>query len=312
MYLLSLLLTLNYLKMKKILSLSFLFAFAFLVGCKENKKQSDVKKIEASTLMKESTERFKKYWSLGDANAISNEFTEDAIRVISNSASPIEGNKKIKDAFISTFAEESELKDSQINITISDTRFVSEDILIGAGSFEIIDINKNILESGKWGNVYKFSGSKIKFLLESAHRTITNSEIETKEPALLAQSIVSEEIHFEKIKASVDDYIKFQNEKNAEELSMLFAQSGIQSVSSKKGIIIGRENIKSSEIFSDGQVLNANILGYRYLGNSLAIAYGNWTNIDENSNTMTTGQWGNLFKIEGDAASLLMESAGSL
>jgi len=284
--------------------------FVIFIGCEKKEKQSDTEKADALTLMKESAERFKKYWNLGDANAISNEFLEDAIRVISNPASPLEGNKNINDSFTSAFAEGSEFKDSKINITISETRFVSKDILMGAGTFEIVDKSNNILESGKWGNVYKVSDSKIKFLLESAHRTIAPSDVEMKEPIALTESILSEEIHFEKIKASVDNYIKFQNEEKAEQLSMLFTQNGIQSVSSKDGVVIGRKKIVSNISFSDGQVLNANILGYRYIGDSLAIAYGNWTQTDEKSNTMVAGQWGNLFKIDGDVAYLLMESAG--
>ena len=68
-------------------------------------------------------------------------------------------------------------------------------------------------------------------------------------------------------------YIKYLNEKDATSLSMLFAENGIQSVDSKEGVVIGREKIGTSQMFSEGQVLNANILGYKYLGNSLAIAF---------------------------------------
>ena len=58
---------------------------------------------------------------------------------------------------------------------------------------------------------------------------------------------------------------------------------------------MGRENIKATEIFLDGQILDANILGYRYLGDSLAIGYGNWTQLDKTTNSMVRGQWGNIF-----------------
>tara|TARA_B110000091_G_scaffold195869_1_gene222843 strand:+ start:67 stop:966 length:900 start_codon:yes stop_codon:yes gene_type:complete len=296
--------------MRKILSTSLLFAFIFLIGCKDKKEQAIVKTVDAKSLMNASSERFKEFWSLGDANAISGEFTADAIRVISNPASPIEGNKKIKNAFTALFSENSELKGSQISITLLETRLVTEDILLGAGTFEISDKNKNILESGKWGNVYEVSDGKIKFLLESAHRTIDPTKIIGKAPTSLKNSIVSEALHFEKIQTSVSNYIKFANEGNEDQLAMLFAENGIQSVSSKEGVVKGREKIKATEESSEGQILNANILGYKYLGNSIAIGYGNWTQLDEKSNTMVTGQWGNLFKIEGDVAYLLMESAG--
>jgi len=90
---------------------------------------------------------------------------------------------------------------------------------------------------------------------------------------------------------------------------MLFVKDAVQSVNSKEGIILGREQIKATENFSDGGTLNANILGYRYLGKDLAIAYGNWTAMGEDNLTVN-GQWGNLFKIIGKDALLIMESAG--
>ena len=171
--------------MRKILSTSLLFAFIFLMGCKDKKEQAIVKTLDAKSLMNASSERFKKSWSLGDGAAISEEFTAEATRVISNPASPIEGKEKIKNAFTAIFSEGSELKGSKINITLLETRLVTEDILLGAGTFEIVDSNKNILESGKWGNVYEVSDGKIKFLLESAHRTIDPTKMVEKAPTAL-------------------------------------------------------------------------------------------------------------------------------
>ncbi len=80
--------------------------------------------------------------------------------------------------------------------------------------------------------------------------------------------------------------------------------------SSKEGIVVGRDKIKATEVFSDGMILDANILGYTYLGDSLAVGFGNWTQLDTTSNTMVRGQWGNVFKVDGDTAYLVMESAG--
>ncbi len=104
--------------------------------------------------------------------------------------------------------------------------------------------------------------------------------------------------------------MKNVNTQNAEGLSLLFTENSIQSVSSKNGIILGRKKIRDSEIFSEGQILSANIMGYKYLENSIAIAYGKWLQIDQKTGAKTGGQWGNLFKIKGDKALLIMESAG--
>jgi len=182
--------------------------------------------------------------------------------------------------------------------------------MIGAGTFKISDNESSVVESGKWGNVYRYADGDIKFLLESAHPIHDLAQITTKEMPSLESSIVSEQLHFEKVQASVANYIKHANAGDAAALAMLFTQDGIQNVASKDGIVMGREQIKATTTFSEGQVLNANLLGYMDLGNSLAISWGNWMQVDSASNTTLRGQWGNLFEIKGDTAYVLMESAG--
>ena len=295
--------------MKKIVSTSILVGLLIIVGCK-NKEQKVVKTPDAKTLMSESSESFIGFWNSGDALAAAAEFTDDAVRVISNSLEPIVGGEAIKESFVATFSEDSDFKNSNISVTISETRLLSDEILIGAGTFKISDANNVTLESGKWGNVYRYKDGKVKFLLESAHRDFKETDSLANNVVSLEKSIVSKELHFEKIEASVAGYIKYFNEKNADGLSMLFTENAFQNVSSKEGIVVGRENIKTTEVFADGQVLNATILGYKYLGDSLAIAYGSWTQLDTTTNTMARGSWGNVFKIDGDTAYLVMESAG--
>jgi hypothetical protein len=295
--------------MKKIVSTSILVGLLIIVGCK-NKEQKVVKTPDAKTLMSESSESFIGFWNSGDALAAAAEFTDDAVRVISNSLEPIVGGEAIKESFVATFSEDSDFKNSNISVTISETRLLSDEILIGAGTFKISDANNVTLESGKWGNVYRYKDGKVKFLLESAHKDFKETDSLANNVVILEKSIVSKELHFEKIEASVAGYIKYFNEKNADGLSMLFTENAFQNVSSKEGIVVGRENIKTTEVFADGQVLNATILGYKYLGDSLAIAYGSWTQLDTTINTMARGSWGNVFKIDGDTAYLVMESAG--
>ena len=70
-------------------------------------------------------------------------------------------------------------------------------------------------------------------------------------------SISSEEPHFNKIEESVRSYITNYNSKNSEGLSMLFTDDAIQNVNSKEGIVLGREQIKLTENYSDGGELNA-------------------------------------------------------
>jgi uncharacterized protein (TIGR02246 family) len=300
--------------MKKFLSTSLALSLLFITGCKNNNtqevKQELVTPPSAKALMMASKDRFVAYWATGDATAVAGEFTDDATRVISNPNGAIVGGQAILESFTQTFSEESEFKNSKIEVAILEARFVSEDIMIGAGTFKISDNESSVVESGKWGNVYRYTDGDIKFLLESAHATHDQAQTTSIEVGTLESSIVSEQLHFEKVQASVANYIKHANAGDAAALAMLFTQNGIQNVASKDGIVMGREQIKATTTFSEDQVLNANLLGYMDLGNSLAIAWGNWMQVDSASNTSLRGQWGNLFEIKGDTAYVLMESAG--
>jgi len=288
-----------------------LFSLFITFSCTQKKQKSEpTSKPSAETLMAESMQRFSSAWNQGNAEEISKEFTADAIRIVSNPLSPIVGQESILKSFDAVFSEGSELENSHIEITVTETRSVSEDIYLGAGSFAILSPENEILEQGKWGNVFKYDNGQIKFLMESAHRQpkeANGSETET----VLENSIASDEPHFDKIVLSVKNYIENSNSKNSEGISMLFTEEGIQSVDGKEGIIMGRQQIKDTEIYADGNELNANVMGYRYLGNNIAIAYGNWSSTSDD-NAKVTGQWGNLFKIEGDEALLIMESAGMI
>ena len=129
------------------------------------------------------------------------------------------------------------------------------------------------------------------------------------EEIILEESIISKDPHYNKIEESVSSYIRNFNNKDQEGISMLFTEYGIQNVNSKEGIILGRQQIKETESYADEGELNATILDYQYLGENIAIAYGKWVSKSEDG-TSVFGQWGNLFKIEGEKALLIMESAG--
>jgi len=159
--------------MKKLISTSLLLTFLFLIGCKDTTTKEVVTTLDAKTLMSGSTQSFIGLWDLGDAPGVSGEFKDDAVRVISNSLAPIVGSEAIKNSFVETFAEGSNFKNSHITVGTIETRLLSDEILIGAGTFKILDANNETLESGKWGNVYRYKDGKVKFLLESAHRIFT-------------------------------------------------------------------------------------------------------------------------------------------
>ena len=297
--------------MKKITSACLLLLTLLIVSCKSNNKEKEAIKVaDADTLMNESMQRFTDFWNSGNSEGISNEFTSDAVRVLTDPSDAIEGNEAIKISFLNAFSEESLFKNSHIEIDVIETRFVSEDILIGSGLFKILSDSNEILESGKWGNVFKYADGKIKFLLESAYRNITTKS-DISDLVVMKESLESsDEAYFNEVKNFINDFVIDFTNGEREKLSLSFIKNGIRTVSGTQGVLIGKDNISSSFDIVEGETLNANILGYKYLNNSLAIGYGQWRRSDKENNVLTSGNWGNIFLIQDESVKFVMESAG--
>ena len=114
----------------------------------------------------------------------------------------------------------------------------------------------------------------------------------------------------DKINASVARYARFYNEKDSESLTNEFIENGVRSVSSSDGIHIGSEQIKKSLMMDSDNRLQATVLGYKKLSESIAVAHGQWIEMDTEGDNVAFGQWGNVFDISGEKAQLIMESAG--
>ena len=297
--------------MKKITSACLLLLTLLIVSCKSNNKEKEAIKVaDADTLMDESMQRFTDFWNSGNSKGISNEFTSDAVRVLTDPSDAIEGNEAIKISFLNAFSEESLFKNSHIEIDVIETRFVSEDILIGSGLFKILSDSNEILEIGKWGNVFKYADGKIKFLLESAYRNITTKS-DISDLVVMKESLESsDEAYFNEVKNFINDFVIDFTNGEREKLSLSFIKNGIRTVSGTQGVLIGKDNISSSFDIVEGETLNANILGYKYLNNSLAIGYGQWRRSDKENNVLTSGNWGNIFLIQDESVKFVMESAG--
>ena len=267
----------------------------------------------AEAVLAAGRDTFVKHWNAGDAQSLANEFTPDAIRVISDSKGVVVGSAAIKRSFEDTFRNGSVTSKSRLSADISHARFLSANVVIGAGTFRIVDSNDKVIRSGKWGNTYKYENGQVKFLMESAYISeADNPSLIATEATALGASLVSTDVNVGKVQASVDQYVKHDTALDFESISRLFSEDGIRSVSSVP-VAVGRDAIKNS--FRPGSVrtaLKANILGYRDLGNSIAIAYGQWQNTNDKGEVLASGQWGNVFKLEATQAILLMESAGVL
>ena len=276
--------------MNKNFIVMLLLTSMMLVACKTKEKEVEIEVIPESPLemMQKSSNNFKKYWDAGAVDELTNEFTDDAIRVIGISQSPHIGKQEIKLSFQNELGEGNDLEGSHIEVTTDVVRKVSPNVLIGAGTWNILNSNNISLDNGKWGNIYEIKDGKIKFLMESAY----------------SSKVV------EKIQESIVRYVAYYNAKDFDALSNEFTIDGIRTVSSSDSVAIGSAAIKSSLKNETLNQLEATIVGYRDLGNSIVIAHGQWNEKDPSGALLAFGQWGNIFKIEDGQAKLLMESAG--
>ena len=296
--------------MKKNFIVMLLLTTLMVVACKT--KEKEVVPESPLEIMQTSSNNFKKYWDAGAVDELTNEFTDDAIRVIGISQIPYIGKQEIKLSFQNELGEGNGLEGSQIEVTTAVVRKVSPNVLIGAGTWNILNSKNISLDNGKWGNVYEIKDGKIKFLMESAYssKEVVKDSSSAPEIIKLKNYLGSGEENFEKIQESIVRYVAYYNAKNFDALSNEFTTDGIRTVSSSDTVAIGTVAIKSSLKNETLNQLEATIVGYRDLGNSIIIANGQWNEKDPSGVLLAFGQWGNIFKIEDGQAKLLMESAG--
>jgi len=295
--------------MKKITLVAFLGYALIVFSCNNPKeKQNDTSTAKAVLLMKTFSADFKTAWDSGNAKALADIFTTDGIRVLGNSQEPIVGDSAILDSFTTTHAVGSPLHGSHIIITLTDARFLSSDVVIGSGTFDILNKADESLSKGKWGNTYKVINGKARMVMESAYNIGENTN--NIEAVSLPEFAQDGDTSLDKINASVARYARFYNEKDSESLTNEFIENGVRSVSSSDGIHIGSEQIKKSLMMDSDNRLQATVLGYKKLSESIAVAHGQWIEMDTEGDNVAFGQWGNVFDISGEKAQLIMESAG--
>ncbi len=126
------------------------FELLIVFSCNNPKeKQNDTSTAKAVLLMKTFSADFKTAWDSGNAKALADIFTTDGIRVLGNSQEPIVGDSAILDSFTTTHAVGSPLHGSHIIITLTDARFLSSDVVIGSGTFDILNKADESLSKGK-------------------------------------------------------------------------------------------------------------------------------------------------------------------
>lgn len=281
-----------------------------IVSCSESPVNTNqVDEVTANDLMDQFTESFSAAWASGDAEAIGQLYSEDAIRIVSTSATPIYGREAIISDFVVNFSSPDGA--TIIKAIAEVARFISDDIVIGAGTYEVIDADGTIGATGLWGNAFQLKADRLLMLMESAGDMATAG----MNPSSLAIPQVIDAVYMGPRADALNRIVTTYEENsvtNPEAVTDLFLDDGLHVISGNGRVISGKEDILESLTSNavPGVTLDAWSYGYREIGNSVAIGWGGYNLTDTDGTIIEYGQWGNINKITADRDMVVMERAG--
>ena len=259
--------------------------------------------------MDQFTESFSAAWASGDAEAIGQLYSEDAIRIVSTSATPIYG----REAIISDYGVNFSSPDGAtiVKAIAEVAKFISDDIVIGAGTYEVIEADGTIGASGLWGNAFQLKAGRLLMLMESTGDMATAG----MNPSSLAIPQVIDAVYVGPRADALNRIVTTYEENsvtNPKAVADLFLNDGLHVISGNGRVISGKEDILESLTSNavPGVTLDAWSYGYREIGNSVAIGWGGYNLTDTDGTIIEYGQWGNINKITADRDMVLMERAG--
>ena len=280
------------------------------------------KSTDAKGLAAGSVRRFLRNFNSRNVTGLANEFVKDSARVISLYQLPLEGRDAIAASFDERFADGGDSEGAMLDAVVKDARYLSGDVILADGTWEIVDTTGVVLRHGKWGNVLQIEEGQWKLLLESAHAEITHDEVGADKSAsrlpvpdaLTAQDDPVVPL----IERSIARYANGMRTSDFDGLAREFTIDGVQLVGNVAGASRGYQEIK--EGFSSGvgdgspyekTVLDAKVLGIRKISDTLVAAYGVWDVHSSDGELIDFGQWGNVLRVSDGEAKMIMESAGS-
>ena len=280
------------------------------------------KSIDAKALAAASIRRFLRNFNSRNISGLADEFTENSARLISLYQLPLEGRAAIAASFKERFAEDDDSDLGMLDAVVANARYISENVILADGTWQIIDAQGSTLRHGKWGNVMQVVDGQCKLLMESAHLEITNQEVsaeksESRLPVPTALTAKDDPV-VPLIEKSISRYTKGMRTSDFDSLAREFTSDGVQLVGNVAGPSRGYKEI--AKAFSVGvgdgspyekTVLAAKVLGIRRINDELVAAYGVWDAHTTDGELIDFGQWGNVFRQSNGEVKMVMESAGS-
>ena len=277
---------------------------------------------DAKSLAEASVRSFLRNFNSRNVSGLAEEFTKNSARVISLYQLPLEGRDAIAASFEERFANEEAADAGSLDAIVANARYISENVILADGSWQIIDAEGETVRHGKWGNVMQVIDGQCKLLMESAHSEITNQEVsaeksESRLPVPKGLTAKDDPV-VPMIERSIQRYTKGMRTSDFNLLASEFTSDGTQLVGNVAGPSRGYKEI--AKAFSVGvgdgspyekTVLEAKVMGLRRIDNELVAAYGIWSAHTTDGKLIDFGQWGNVFRQTDDEVKMVMESAGS-
>ncbi|MDB4749398.1 hypothetical protein OAF83_00690 [Rubripirellula sp.] len=280
------------------------------------------KSTDAEKLASASVRRFLRNFNTRNISGLADEFTEDSARVISLYQQPLEGREAIAASFEERFADEDGSDAGSLDAVVANARYISENVILADGTWQIVDAEGTTVRNGKWGNVLQVVDGQCKLLMESAHSEIANEEVSAEKSAsrlpVPKALTAKDDPVVPLIEQSIMRYTNGMRTSNFDALAREFTPDGLQLVGNVEGPSRGYKEI--AKAFSVGvgdgspyekTVLEAKVLGIRRIDDELVAAYGIWSAHTTDGELIDFGQWGNVFRESNGEVKMVMESAGS-
>ncbi|MAI73390.1 MAG: hypothetical protein CMM01_21165 [Rhodopirellula sp.] len=137
--------------------------FAVSEATYQQKKKPDFKKIDRSI------QRFTNAYNRGDVLALTDEFTEDGVRIVSGLSGVHVGHEAIQKSFESAWSGEVDIASgSVLKARVLHTTPINSSLVGGAGIWSLTSSDGKVLDGGYWGNVFRKHDDEVKLLLECA------------------------------------------------------------------------------------------------------------------------------------------------
>ncbi len=283
-----------------------------LFSCSDQAQQnSDQSNSRALTLVDNYSESFSANWASKNAEAMGNLYAEDAVRIVSTRQTPEYGREAITAQFEEDFG--GNFDTTEIQATTSKAKFLSSEIVVATGTYSVTDNAGRVINQGLWGNAFKLEGDTLTMLMESAGDSTPDGmrQASLSTPEVTDQPYEGPGANL--VNDGVSAYVLNTNTGNFSGVADLFMPEGIRAVSNNNRIIFGRDDILEAinQNAVAGIELDAWSYGYRDLGNSIAIGWGGYRQLDDSGALIGYGLWGNIWEITTDGLKLVIERAGA-